>query len=142
MIFTGGGHTDGDSIVRWRDANVVHMGDLYFNTGGFPFIDTSSGGDVFNAIASIDGALRMMDGDTIVIPGHGPVSNAAELAAYRQKLADMVAAVRAAYEANPALDAVIAARPLAAFGTGEGGFIDADRFATFVVQGLEARAGR
>ena len=75
VMFVGGGHTDGDSVVMWHGANVVHMGDLYFNIPGFPFIDTASGGNVIDAMNSLDAVIRMIDDQTVVIPGHGPVSN-------------------------------------------------------------------
>ena len=143
VLFTGGGHTDGDSIVRWREDDVVHMGDLYFNTGGFPFIDTSSGGNVLHALSSLDMALTLMDEDTVVIPGHGPVSNRAELAAYRQKLGLMVDAVRPLFEAGRSAEQAVAAAPLAAFDTGgEGGFITADQFVQFIYTSLAARTGQ
>lgn len=138
VLFTGGGHTDGDSIVRWREDNVVHMGDLYFNTGGFPFIDTSSGGNIMTAIESIGQALELMDSDTVVIPGHGPLSNRAELFAYRDRLAQMLEAVRPMFEDGTKLEDAVASKPLQAFATGEGGFINQDQFVQFIYASLEA----
>ena len=139
VIFTGGGHTDGDSIVRWREDNVVHMGDLYFNTGGFPFIDTSSGGNVLHALSSLDAALMLMDGDTIVIPGHGQLSDKAGLSAYRARISAMVDKVKVLRDQNMTLEQIIAAAPLAGMG-GEGGFINAEQFTTFIWQSLEAHS--
>ncbi len=64
------GHTDGDSIVFFTEANVVHMGDHYF-AGAFPFVDLGSGGNVLGYISNVESALKQMDEQTIVVPGHG-----------------------------------------------------------------------
>ncbi|MDQ3229953.1 MAG: MBL fold metallo-hydrolase, partial [Pseudomonadota bacterium] len=74
-------HTDGDALVKFERANVLHMGDVYFN-GLYPFIDASSGGSIGGLLAAIDSGLALSDDNTIVVPGHGPVSNRSELAAY------------------------------------------------------------
>lgn len=126
--FLGGGHTDGDSIVHWREKNVVHMGDLYFNIPGWPFIDIASGGNVEHALFSIDTALALMDDDTKVIPGHGPLSNKAELVAYRNVLGEAVTRIRALKTSGITLEEARAKKPLGDIDRGEGGFIDADSF--------------
>lgn len=82
-------HTDGDAIVFFRHANVVHMGDLFW-THHYPFIDLSSGGSVAGVIAAVDNVLGEIGPDTKVIPGHGPLSDRAGLQAYD----DMLKAVR------------------------------------------------
>ena len=73
-------HTDGDSIIHFRAGNVVHMGDTYFN-GLYPFIDTGTNGSVKGMIAAADRALAITDDTSKIIPGHGPLSNKAELEA-------------------------------------------------------------
>jgi len=65
-------HTDGDSIIRFRKANVVHMGDVFFN-GNYPFIDVDSGGSVDGIVAAVDKVLPTIDAGTKLIPGHGPL---------------------------------------------------------------------
>ena len=87
-------HTDGDSVIHFRKANVVHMGDLFFN-GNFPFVDVSSGGNVEGVIGAANLVLGMVNDQTKIIPGHGPVAGKADLTAYR----DMVIAVRDAVRA-------------------------------------------
>jgi cyclase len=82
-------HTDGDALIHFPKADVVHMGDTYFATG-YPFVDVSSGGNVNGIIAAADRVLAMCKPQTIVIPGHGPVSNCDNLREYR----NMVASVR------------------------------------------------
>lgn len=138
VMFVGGGHTDGDSVVFWREDNVVHMGDLYFNIPGFPFIDTASGGNVIHAMNSLDAVIRSIDDQTQVIPGHGKMSNKAELVAYRGMIGEAVDRVRALKDAGSSRDAAIAAKPLADFDRGEG-FIDADGFVTAIYRSLDAR---
>jgi cyclase len=135
VIFLGGGHTDGDSIIRWRESNVVHMGDLYFNIPGYPFIDTSSGGNTVNAMNSLDSALRLMDNETKVIPGHGPMSNKAELVAYRVMIGQAVTNVRVLKDSGKTLEETVAAKPLAGFNRGEG-FIGPDAFVTAIYNSL------
>ena len=138
VIFVGGGHTDGDSVVVWHGANVVHMGDLYFNIPGFPFIDTASGGNVIDAMNSLDAVIRMIDDETKVIPGHGPMSNKNELVAYRAMIGQAVERVNVLKYNGMTLEQAVAAKPLVDFDRGEG-FIDADGFVTAIYRSLAAR---
>lgn len=68
------GHTDGDSVIFFEPAHVVHMGDLMF-AGAFPFIDTRSGGSVTGYIANLEAIMEKIDAQTVVIPGHGELTN-------------------------------------------------------------------
>ena len=72
-VHVANAHTDGDSIIHFRNANVVHMGDTYFS-GLYPFIDTGTNGSVKGVIAAVDRVLGMLDDTTKIIPGHGPLS--------------------------------------------------------------------
>ncbi len=97
VFHTARAHTDGDAIVHFRNANVVHMGDTYFN-GMYPFIDVGTGGTIDGMIAVADSVLAFSDEDTKIIPGHGPISDSSELLAYRtmldavrSRVADMLA---------------------------------------------------
>ena len=82
-------HTDGDAIIHFTKANVVHMGDTFHNAG-LPFVDLSSGGSIHGIIAAADRVLAMSNAETRIIPGHGPVADRARLRVYR----DMVVALR------------------------------------------------
>jgi glyoxylase-like metal-dependent hydrolase (beta-lactamase superfamily II) len=75
-------HTDGDAIIYFRKANVVHMGDTFHNAG-LPFVDLSSGGSINGFITAADKVLAMSNAETKIIPGHGPVADRARLQAYR-----------------------------------------------------------
>ncbi len=130
-------HTDGDAVIHFRQDNVVHMGDLYFN-GMYPFIDYSSGGSIDGMIAAADRVLTMIDDDTHIIPGHGPLSNRSELAAYVEMLRGVRAAIAPLVDAGMSLEEVIAAKPTAAFDeTWAKGFIPADGFAKIVFHTLK-----
>lgn len=71
-------HTDGDSIVKFDDVNVIHMGDVYFK-GSYPFIDLSSGGDLDGFIKATAQALAITDANTKIIPGHGALAGQSDL---------------------------------------------------------------
>lgn len=130
-------HTDGDSVVWFKDANVVHMGDLYFNKVTLPFIDLSSGGNVRGVLAGVERVLTMIDDATVVIPGHGPVSNKAELTAYAEMLRTVIATVEREKAAGKTLEQIIAMRPAARWDTNPDAFIKGDAFVTAVWMSLE-----
>jgi cyclase len=113
-------HTDGDAVIRWRRANVVHMGDLFFN-GTYPFIDVASGGSVNGLVEALDFVLGSVDGAVRIIPGHGPLAGRAELQAYRDMLAAVRDRIAAQIAAGRSQDEVIAARPTADFDAAWGG---------------------
>jgi glyoxylase-like metal-dependent hydrolase (beta-lactamase superfamily II) len=84
------GHTDGDSVIFFTQANVVHMGDD-FVTYGFPYVDVKSGGSISGMIAGDEKVLGMLSTDVKIIPGHGPLSTPADL----RKFIDMLKETRA-----------------------------------------------
>lgn len=121
-------HTDGDAIIHFRKSNVIHMGDIFFN-GFYPFIDTSSGGSPEGVVAAADRVLAMADDATRIIPGHGPVSNKAELKIYRDMVATVSARVKKLAQEGKKLDEIIAAKPSAEYDERWGkGFIPTGRF--------------
>lgn len=128
VIHMPAGHTDGDSIVHWTKSNVVHMGDLFFLRMSFPFVDASSGGNVRGIIAAADKVLFMVDDQTKIIPGHGPVASKADLQQYRDMVAVIVTRVEAGMKAGKTLEQIKAERPADGFGVKPDGFITADRF--------------
>lgn len=85
VVHVANAHTDGDALVRWTKANVLHMGDVFWN-GMLPFIDLDSGGSIDGMIAGATAGLDMADDRTIVIPGHGPVGRKADLERFRDML--------------------------------------------------------
>jgi len=82
-------HTDGDAVVHFSSADIYQVGDIYLQ-GTFPYFDLNTGGNINGLIATLDKLLAEIGPDTIVIPGHGNVSNGAEMREFR----DMAIAVR------------------------------------------------
>ena len=118
-------HTDGDTLVRFRNANVIAMGDVFFNRI-FPFIDRSSGGSIQGMIKGVDAALAMADEHTRIVPAHGPVATTAELRAYRDMLEDVAGRVRAGIKHGETVEQVVASHPAEAYRNGMDG--EEDRF--------------
>lgn len=100
-------HTDGDSIVHFQAANVIHTGDVYFN-GLYPFIDVSSGGGINGMIAAVDRVLELADDETQIIPGHGALSNKAELVDYRVMLVAVRERMEAAIASGASIEEILA----------------------------------
>jgi len=105
-------HTDTDVIVRFEQANVLHTGDVFFN-GRYPFIDGSTGGTIDGMIAGAGRLLDLADSDTKIVPGHGPLSNKAGLAKYRDMLFTAGDRVRKLKASGKSLEEAIAAKPFA-----------------------------
>lgn len=76
MIHVPNAHTDSDAFIHFVEANVVHTGDVYVTTA-YPFIDTSTGGSLVGEIAALEKLIEMTDGETVIIPGHGVISDRA-----------------------------------------------------------------
>lgn len=96
------GHTDGDSVVFFEGANVVHAGDLYFQVG-YPYVDTAHGGSVNGLLEALDSIIAQTDENTRVIPGHGKPSNRAELVEYRDMIRTIFERVQRRVEAGKTL---------------------------------------
>ena len=75
------GHTDGDTYVYFKNANVLHTGDLFFEVG-FPYVDLKSGGSVKGYLKSVKHMLKHTPTDVVIIPGHGKLTNKESLAAF------------------------------------------------------------
>ncbi len=119
-------HTDGDAVVFWSRANVLHMGDTFFN-GMLPFIDLESGGSVDGVLAALGRALEIANEDTVIVPGHGPVARRAELVRYRDTIAGLRDRVRAEIRRGRSLDQIKALRLADAHGRASD-FISPDAF--------------
>lgn len=101
-------HTDTDSIIHFTKSNVLHMGDLFFN-GIFPFIDIQNGGDVVGLTKNIEKALATFAGDTVVVPGHGPLATMADMKKYHRMLTETTANVAKMIKDGKNLDQIKAA---------------------------------
>jgi cyclase len=129
-------HTDGDSVIQFVKADVVHMGDTFFN-GTYPFIDTSSGGRVDGIIGAADRVLSAASDKTRIIPGHGPVASKADLQAYRDTVKAVRDAVAKLKAEGKTKEAVVAAKPSADYDAKWGkGFIKPNDFVGTVFDSL------
>jgi glyoxylase-like metal-dependent hydrolase (beta-lactamase superfamily II) len=122
------GHTDGDAIVYFPKANVVHMGDD-FVTYGYPFIDVISGGSVQGIIAACDKVASQLPNDVTVIPGHGQLATLSQVREYSAMLKETSAAVQAAINQGKTVDQMKKEKILAQWDAKYGkGFITPDLF--------------
>ena len=130
-------HTDGDSILHFENANVIHMGDTFF-LGCYPFIDVGSGGDIDGIIGAGYRALAIADEDTAIIPGHGPVSDAAGLADWLNVIKATRVNMQSLVDQGMSEDQALAARPTAEFDDdyGEGCFMTPEVYTRLLYQSL------
>ena len=105
LIHYGPGHTDGDCIVYFMGANVVHMGDQFFNFG-FPFVDLNHSGSVEGYIRTITAVLDTVPADAKVIPGHGKLATVEDLRKYRDLLAETSDYVKQSIAAGKTLEQI------------------------------------
>lgn len=113
LVHFGPAHTTGDTAIFFRNSNVVHLGDVF--NAGYPFIDAGNGGDLEGMINFCESVLAMINEQTIVIPGHGPVLGYADLADYILMLATVGQRIDVMINQGKTLDEVIAANPTAEF---------------------------
>ena len=109
-------HTGGDTVVRFRNANVIYIEDFYRNFG-FPFAAQTSGGSIMGMIEAIDLFQTIAGPDTWLIPGHGTLIHREDLLPYRAMLVDIVAKVTARRDQGQSLEEVLAANLTAPYET-------------------------
>lgn len=132
-------HTDGDTIVHFVEADVIHAGDILFN-GIYPFIDTGSGGSIDGLLAAVDRILDIADDDTRIIAGHGPLATRDDVVKYRAMLQGVRDAVAKELAAGKDMDAIREADPLAPWNEAwGGGFMKPDRFLGIVASDLAGK---
>jgi glyoxylase-like metal-dependent hydrolase (beta-lactamase superfamily II) len=88
LIHVDRGHTDGDVIIRFRQANVIHTGDAFVR-GRYPIIDRGSGGNFLAYIHSLSLIYNLADDQTRIIPGHGALGSRADVKALHDVLVDI-----------------------------------------------------
>jgi glyoxylase-like metal-dependent hydrolase (beta-lactamase superfamily II) len=137
LKYYGPSHTDSDISVTFSEANIIHLGDTFWN-GIYPFIDYSTGGSIDGMIAAADANVAATTSETIVISGHGkPVSNKAELKEYRDMLVAIRENVAKLKKQGRSRDETVAAKPTTAFDAKWGQFlVDPGYFTRLVYQGV------
>jgi cyclase len=101
------GHTNGDVIVQFKNANVVHTGDAFVRYG-YPYIDLSNGGSVNGFVNTLDKILLLLDDNTKVIPGHGELATKADVKKLRDGIADIRDQVAAALKKGKKVEDIAA----------------------------------
>jgi len=124
LMHFGPAHTTGDTAVIFRGSNAVHLGDV-FNNAGYPFIDAGNGGTLDGIIHFCAETLKQIDKNTVVIPGHGPVTDYQGLADYIAMLSTLRDRMWVLIQAGASLEDVIAAKVTADY---DGKMGDNERF--------------
>lgn len=129
-------HTDGDSIVHFPDANVIHAGDVLFN-GLFPYVDLDSGGSVAGFLAAQKRVLAIADSETKIIAGHGPLADRDDVQAAHDMLADSCERIRKLVDAGKTEDEILKMNPLADYAANwNWGFINAEKLTRMLIKDL------
>ena len=130
------GHTDGDTVVYFTRANVVHMGDHYFKDR-FPFVDLASGGNAVSFADNIAAVLQKVDSKTVIVPGHGALADKADLQRYHAMLVETQAEVRAMKSSGMTLKQVQARGLDDQWQSWGGGFINQDNWIVFLYTSMD-----
>jgi cyclase len=129
-------HTDTDISIRFPRANVLHLGDTYFN-GGYPFFDTVTRGNIGGMIEAANRGLKLVDQSTKIVPGHGPLGNMETLTAYRDMLVTVRDRVQKLKASGRKVEDVVKEKPSADLdGVWGKGFMTPDMFVTLVYNTL------
>jgi glyoxylase-like metal-dependent hydrolase (beta-lactamase superfamily II) len=129
-------HTDSDISVRFVEADILLVADTWWN-GVYPFIDYSTGGSIDGQIRAAQRNVDAVTADTIVVPGHGPIGNRADLIEFRDMLLAIREKVAGLKRQGMTVFEVIAAEPTAAFDAKWGQFlITPSAFTALVYQGV------
>jgi cyclase len=104
-------HTDSDIYIHFQKSNVLHLGDVFFN-GIYSYIDKGTGGSIGGMIAGTTKMLAMVDNETKIVPGHGPLGNKTDLKMFRDMLVTARSRIRKLKSSGKSLEESVAAKPL------------------------------
>ncbi len=130
------GHTDGDSIIFFPKANVVHMGDD-FVTYGLPFVDEAGGGSVHGMVENVERAMASVPDDVKVIPGHGALSTKADVKKFTAMLRDCIALVEAGKKKGKSLEQMKKENVIAKYDSEGKGFVKPGDFIELIYNELQ-----
>jgi glyoxylase-like metal-dependent hydrolase (beta-lactamase superfamily II) len=133
------GHTDGDSVIFFTGANVVHMGDDFF-AGRFPFVDLESGGDVEGYAKNVGEVLAKLPAGTKIIPGHGPLSGPDDLKLFHRMLTETIDIVRKKVAAGKTLEQIKSEGLPAEWKSWGTGFVKTDAWIETIFRSLSAHS--
>jgi cyclase len=132
------GHTDGDAVIFFTGANVVHMGDDFFS-GMFPFVDLDSGGDVDGYIKNVGDVITKLPADVKIIPGHGPLSNIDDLKKFHRMLVETSGIVRKKMAEGKKVEQIKTEGFPAEWKSWGAGFVNSDRWIDTIYRSFSAR---
>ncbi len=136
LVYVPPAHTDTDIYIHFSKANVLHMGDVFFN-GIYPFIDQGTGGSINGMIGGVERALKQVDANARIIPGHGPLADRAALGRFRDMMVTVRDRVQKLKTSGRTLEDAIAAKPTKDLDAVWGkGFMPPDNFVTIVYSTL------
>lgn len=130
IFHLGRAHTDGDAVVYFREANVIHTGDVFVRYG-LPFIDEGNGGTINGMIRFVDAVTHVIDENTVVIPGHGSLATRQDVVEYGVMIRTIRDRVQAEIDRGRSLEQILQSNPTEGFGPG-----DAEEFMTNVYNNL------
>lgn len=136
LKYYGPAHTDSDISVHFRNADILHVADTWWN-GYFPFIDANTGGSIDGMIRAAESNLARAADSTSIIPGHGPVGHKPQLMEYRDMLVTVRDRVKELKKQGHSIEEVVALKPTASYDEKWGGFvIDGSTFTKLVYVGV------
>jgi glyoxylase-like metal-dependent hydrolase (beta-lactamase superfamily II) len=136
LNYYGPAHTDSDISVHFQNADVLHVGDTWWN-GYYPFIDYNTKGNIDGMLRAANTNVNLATDKTIIIPGHGPVGNKAQLIEYRDMLLEVKNKIGAMKKRGQSLQEVIAGKPTKTYDAKWGNFvINGDFFTSLVYRSV------
>jgi len=136
VFHTPPAHTNGDAVVYFKNANVLHSGDVVFN-GRYPIIDFERDGSAEGYTAALQKLIDVVDDDTKIIPGHGPLCGKQHLIDFRNMMSTVTGRVKAMKDAGKTLEEVVAAKPSAEFDEEYKGSVEPNGFIWMVYKSLK-----
>ncbi len=136
VTYLPGGHTDGDAVVFFTKSNVLHTGDI-MTAGRYPFVDLDHGGSVQRMVKNVDKLLAMIDKDTRVIPGHGPLASKKDMILFKAMLQDSLDTVRRAIKAGQSLEKIRKAGLPDKWSGWDKGFLSTDQWLELVYSSVQ-----
>lgn len=129
------GHTDGDTVALFRNANVASLGDLYFS-GMYPIFHPEHEGSLTGYAANLEGVLKLLPENSRIVPGHGPLSTKAELTRYRAMILASIAVVKKAKRLGKTLTQVQKAGLPAQWESFSHGYLSTDKWLALVYKNV------
>lgn len=128
-------HTDGDLIVFFKESNIIHTGDV-FVTYGYPFIDQPNGGSIYGVLNILNKIIELSNKDTLIIPGHGNVSNINDVKKYKNMLLTILDRIETLYAKNISLKEILKTHPCKGFSSSK---INEATFTNIIYNNLKSK---